>query len=584
MKYPSFNISSSSGRIGLTALLVISSHFIILPHRVTAGSNPNLTAQVPTTTKVLYVNPTSGTDTTTAGTTAASPYKTLTFALAQAQPGTVVQLAGGNYSSNSGETFPIIIPEGVTVQGNDSTKGQEIVILGGGLYISRTFAKQNIAILANKNTTISGVTVTNPNQRGTGIWVESSNPLIENSTFTNSVREGVFVTGTGNPQILNNIFVQNQGNGISVAKFASGEIRNNLIQNTGFGLAIGGSSTPLISENRIIQNRDGLYISESSRPILRKNDIENNTQDGIVVTIAALPDIGTNNSPGGNYIHNNTHYDLNNSTRSQRLPAVGNDINQKGVFGAVDLISTTINPATIPVANNLPTPVTRPLVTNKIPPSVPIPVPKLVTTQLAQPTNNRPGNFNDVPTGYWAKAYIDALIARNAIAGFPDGSFRPNDSVTRAQFATIITKALTPTSKRQVAKFSDIKPNYWAYSAIQAAYTGQFISGYPDGNFKPDQKISRVQVLVSLANGLGLFADKQTVLGLYTDAAQIPNYATGQVAAATLRQLVVNYPLVNLLDPNREATRAEIAAFVYQALVNSGQAAAIQSPYLVKGQ
>jgi len=584
MKYPSFNISRSSGRIGFTALLVISGHFILLPNRVTAGNNPNLTAQVPATTKVLYVNPTSGTDTTTAGTTASSPYKTLTFALAQTQAGTVVQLAAGNYSSNTGETFPIIIPEGVTVQGDDSTKGQEVVILGGGLYISRTFAKQNIAILANNNTTISGVTVTNPNQRGTGIWVESSNPLIENSTFTNSVREGVFVTGTGNPQILNNIFVQNQGNGISVAKFASGEIRNNLIQNTGFGLAIGGSSTPLISDNKIIENRDGLYISESSRPILRKNVIQNNTQDGIVVTIAALPDLGTNNSPGGNYIHNNTHYDLNNSTRSQRLPAVGNDINQKGVFGAVDLISTNINPATIPVANKLPTPFTRPLVTNTVPSSVPIPVPKLVTTQSAQPTNNRPGSFNDVPTGYWAKAYIDALIARNAIAGFPDGSFRPNDSVTRAQFATIITKALAPASKRQTAKFSDIKPNYWAYSAIQSAYTGQFISGYPDGNFKPDQKISRVQVLVSLANGLGLFADKQTVLGLYTDAAQIPNYATGQVAAATLRQLVVNYPLVNLLDPNREATRAEIAAFVYQALVNSGQATAIQSPYLVKGQ
>jgi hypothetical protein len=165
-----------------------------------------------------------------------------------------------------------------------------------------------------------------------------------------------------------------------------------------------------------------------------------------------------------------------------------------------------------------------------------------------------------------------------------DGSFRPNESVTRAQFATIITKSLAPLSKRPATQFQDINGNFWANSAIQTAYKGQFISGYPDGSFKPDQKISRVQVLVSLANGLGLFANQPTILGLYTDAAQIPNYATGQVAAATLKQLVVNYPIVNLLDPNREATRAEIAAFVYQAMVSSGQATAISSPYLVKGQ
>ena len=121
MKYPSFNISSA-WRIGFTALLVISGHFILLPNRVTAGNNPHLTAQVPAATKILYVDPTSGTDTTTTGTTA-SPYKTITYALTQAQAKTVVQLAAGIYSSDSGETFPITIPEGITLQGNDSTRG-----------------------------------------------------------------------------------------------------------------------------------------------------------------------------------------------------------------------------------------------------------------------------------------------------------------------------------------------------------------------------------------------------------------------------------------------------------------------------
>ncbi len=89
--------------------------------------------------------------------------------------------------------------------------------------------------MAGNDAAIAGVTVTNPNSRGTGVWIESTNPTIQNSTFANSVREGIFVTGTGNPKIESSIFTLNQGNGISIAKQAKGEIRGNLFQNTGFG-------------------------------------------------------------------------------------------------------------------------------------------------------------------------------------------------------------------------------------------------------------------------------------------------------------------------------------------------------------
>jgi hypothetical protein len=99
--------------------------------------------------------------------------------------------------------------------------------------------------------------------------------------------------------------------------------------------------------------------------------------------------------------------------------------------------------------------------------------------------------------------------------------------------------------------------------------------------FNHSKEIPRVQVLVSLANGLKLSSDNQGALSIYSDASQIPGYATGSVAAATQRQLVVNYPTPSQLNPNRPATRAEVAAFVYQALVNAGRAEAISSPYLV---
>ncbi|WP_414564739.1 MULTISPECIES: DUF1565 domain-containing protein [unclassified Anabaena] len=563
MKYRGFHISSvkyirlishnSLGSLlplqaGLAALLVVSGGSTFLISGANAGvtqqeaTSATLMAQVPTSATIIYVNPTTGTDTAGVGKTEATPYKTITYALSQAQSGTTIQLAPGTYNSDTGEKFPLLLNPGVSLRGDESSRGQAVLITGGGFYTSRTFARQDITILANNNSTISGVTVTNQNPRGTGVWVESSNPTITNNTFTNSAREGVFVTGTSNPRVENNLFVQNQGNGISIARTSQGEIRNNLFQDTGFGLAIGGSSTPLIEGNQIIQNQDGLFISESARPILRKNVIQNNKRDGLVATVNAQPDLGTNENPGGNLIRGNARHDVNNATTSNTILAIGNDIDQSRISGQVNFVAAAVD---------------------------------LPTGQTA---------FADVPEGYWAKAYIEALAAQGIIAGFPDGTFKPNDPVTRAQFATIVTKALTPPVKRANINFRDVASNFWAYNAIQSAYRSQYLAGYPDGTFKPQQEIPRVQALVSLANGLGLTASNQNAISVYTDAAQIPNYAIGPVAAATTRQLVINYPTARQLNPNRPATRAEIAAFVYQALVNAGRAQPIPSPYLVTAQ
>ncbi|AKG22150.1 DUF1565 domain-containing protein [Calothrix sp. 336/3] len=535
----------ASVSVALTSVLLAGSSVffagVVNAGAISQNSANNLIAQAPITRVILYVNPQTGADATGAGTSAATPYKTITYALNQAQGNTVIQLAPGTYSEESGETFPLIVKPGVTLVGDESTKGQATLITGSGIFISPTFARQNVTIRADKDSTITGVSVTNTKDRGTGIWVESANPTISNSTFSNSIREGIFITGTANPKILNNVFVQNKGNGISIAKSAQGEIRGNQFQDTGFGLAIGGNSTPLIIENQITQNKDGIYINDMAKPVLRKNIIQNNTRDGIIATINALPDLGNNENPGGNLIRNNARYDLHNATKSNRIIAIGNDIDSKKIFGQVDFIAGTVEQ----------------------PP----------TDSLA---------FKDVPANFWAKPYIEALAAKNIIAGFPGGEFKPDEPVTRAQFATIITKALAPAAKRSGMEFSDVASNFWGYQAIQAAYRGGYVSGYPDKTFKPQQQIPRVQVLVALANGLGLTATNQNAIAFYADAAQIPQYATAPVAAATTRQMVINYPTLKQLNPNRQATRAEVAAFVYQAMVNVGTAKAITSPYLVR--
>ncbi len=191
--------------------------------------------------------------------------------------------------------------------------------------------------------------------------------------------------------------------------------------------------------------------------------------------------------------------------------------------------------------------------------------------------------FSDVSSNYWAAQFIQQLSGRGVIAGFPDGSFRPEEPVTRAQFAAMVNKAFQKAPQRQAINFADVPGNYWASSAIQQAYTIGFLSGYPGNRFEPNQAIPRQQVLVSLANGLEYApsGNTESTLQYFNDGSNIASYARSPIAAATERQIVVNYPNVKFLNPTATATRAQVAAFIYQALVSSNQASAINSPYVV---
>lgn len=192
-------------------------------------------------------------------------------------------------------------------------------------------------------------------------------------------------------------------------------------------------------------------------------------------------------------------------------------------------------------------------------------------------------SFFDVQSSYWAAPFIQELARREIISGFPDGSFRPDDPVTRAQFAAMVRQAFDQAQVRNPVNFVDVPSNYWAYDAIREAYTIGFLTGYPGNVFNPNQNIPRAQVLVSLANGLGYTASGSvgSTLQVYSDSSGIPEYAQTSIAAATQEQIVVNYPNTQVLNPNRAATRAEVAAFIYQALVSSGDAVAVSSPYIV---
>ncbi len=239
--------------------------------------------------------------------------------------------------------------------------------------------------------------------------------------------------------------------------------------------------------------------------------------------------------------------------------------------------------------NRAPSPTSEPVV-----PSGPIPSPEPVLTPMPSPPRAGPIPTADNPVTVaaspqplaetfrdvrqtWAVGYVEALAQAGIISGFPDGSFRPDAPVTRAEFATILQKAFQPEARRPGIDFRDLPAGHWGANAIHTAYQGGFVTGYPSALFQPNQPVSRVQVLVALTSGLKLAPADPQVLTRFQDAKEIPAYALRSAAAATAGGWVAPDPDLKQLSPNRRATRAEVAAFVYQAMVSTGRAQPLNS-------
>jgi parallel beta-helix repeat protein len=333
--------------VGLSLLSSVPSGWmapIVQAAEVPSVAQPHSKATTPTprtqqaaNLTILHVHPAQGNDSSGKGSQQA-PLKTITHALAIAQPNTVILLAPGNYTIATGEAFPIKLKAGVTVQGNPNLRGQSVVIQGGGEFLSPTFASQNVAIVGANGAGLTGVTVTNSNPRGYGLWIESTNPLVMDNTFTGNTHDGVSVTGNSAPILRNNTFSKNGANGLSVLNAATPQVQGNVFEQNGFGVNIAQKAAPVLLDNRIIRNQDGVIVQAEARPKLRRNLIESNQRDGLVAIADSLPDLGTSTESGDNVFRSNGQLDVNARASSQIIPAYGNQILITRVTGRVDLV------------------------------------------------------------------------------------------------------------------------------------------------------------------------------------------------------------------------------------------------------
>ena len=504
-------------------------------------------------TPTLYVNPAIGNDANTG--TWLNPYKTLSRALNGSTTPKIIQLAPGTYTTASGEVFPLVISASVIVVGHEATKGQGIVISGSGEYKSESFGVQKITLLLLDDAQLLGVTVINPMEKGTGVWIESTaqqfeepaSPTLANNTFIKCGREGVFVSGSAKPLIQDNVFVQNGIGGLVMARNSKGKVLRNVLQKNVLGIGISDFAAPLVANNTVSENRHAIALSRTARPVVRHNLIENNIQNGLLVNGNAAPDLGSTQDPAGNIFRNNGQFDVQNTT-SVQLISVGNQLNSAQIKGLVKLLTATNDTAQS------------------------VAVSTISDTEVAE---------------HWAEPFIQALISMGLTHGFADGTFEPDKPITRAQYAALVAACFNPIPKYPAPDFTDVPKDFWAYDAIQIAARGGFVGGFSDRTFRSEQNVLRLQVIVSLVNGLALKPADNTLVS-YSDRNTIPEYARTAVATATQNKIIVNYPDPKQLQPNRQATQAEAAAMVYQALVAIGRisidsalAPNINSPYIV---
>ncbi|MGK7920496.1 MAG: S-layer homology domain-containing protein [Trichodesmium sp.] len=175
---------------------------------------------------------------------------------------------------------------------------------------------------------------------------------------------------------------------------------------------------------------------------------------------------------------------------------------------------------------------------------------------------------------HFAQGCLENLLDRKIISGdYESQTFRPNQPVNRAEFAAMVTQAFPNTKLvREPMNFVDVPQAYWAYDAIQKSYEMGFLSGYIGKTFNPTLKIKRWQVLIALSSGLNYQTSgsvEQNLNRIFDDAEAIPEEAKKAIAAATANGIVVNFPNVKRLNPEREATRSDVATFLCQAIANT---------------
>ncbi|MEA4893237.1 MAG: Ig-like domain-containing protein [Peptococcaceae bacterium] len=187
-----------------------------------------------------------------------------------------------------------------------------------------------------------------------------------------------------------------------------------------------------------------------------------------------------------------------------------------------------------------------------------------------------PVEFVDV-TNHWAKDAINDMGSRMVVNGVDEKNYASDRNITRAEFAAIIVRALGLESGMGENPFGDVKSSDWYCGYIETASVYEIINGYNNGNFGPNDTITRQQAMVMIARAMKITGltisltgnDISALLGAYTDGAFVSDYAKDCIAAC-LKTGITSGTGNAMISPKDYITRAEVAVMVQRLLQKSG--------------
>jgi hypothetical protein len=187
-----------------------------------------------------------------------------------------------------------------------------------------------------------------------------------------------------------------------------------------------------------------------------------------------------------------------------------------------------------------------------------------------------PKTFQDVGK-HWAEKEVNDMASRLVVSGIGDDKFEPDRDITRAEFAAIVVRALgLMSSGTGKDAFIDVMKKNWYYDAVSIAYEYGITSGYENGKFWPDDKITREQAMTMIARAMKITGSKveladgeaDKLLTSFTDAYSAAEYAKANIASC-VKAGIVSGRSGKLIAPKDNITRAEVAVIVQRLLQNS---------------
>jgi len=187
--------------------------------------------------------------------------------------------------------------------------------------------------------------------------------------------------------------------------------------------------------------------------------------------------------------------------------------------------------------------------------------------------NAKAVSFSDVPSTHWAYEAIMEMVNRGIMGGYPDGKFRPDNPIQRAETAVILVKLFNLQPVKSVkSSFADVLKSHWAFSFIEVINRTKLMNeSITNGQFAPDKNLTRIAFVPIQVRALGMkfFAEnvseqeKSETLQQFMDQSQVPSWARGFLTISAKAKCMSGYP-DKTFKPRKEITRAEMAVLIYE--------------------